>query len=110
VERLWCGSIKRMRIGDSEFTPAKSLWSGGHQRRAVMGWRGEQGRRCHRTESCPDWLAWARTGQHLGCKERAKPDRPRLPPRGASQRVVREKACDITAGVLSVEMRNLNFA
>ena len=52
MERLWCGSIKRMRIGDSEFTPAKSLWSGGHERRAVMGWRGEQGRRCHRTESC----------------------------------------------------------
>jgi len=50
VERLWCGSIKRMRIGDSEFTPAKSLWSGGHQRRAVMGWRGEQGRRCQERE------------------------------------------------------------
>jgi len=29
---------------------------------------------------------------------------------GARQRVVREKACDITAGLLSVEMRNLNFA
>jgi len=23
----------------------RTLWSGGHQRRAVMGWRGEQGRR-----------------------------------------------------------------
>jgi len=44
----WSGQAHAdSRLGNHS---GRTLWSGGHQRRAVMGWRGEQGRRCQERE------------------------------------------------------------